>query len=459
LKRPHSRRAGSFQAIHELAREHEPPAWSLYDHSTEKRRPLLRFRDPYSKEVFMFRPKLLFTAALTMLFTLASLAAAQNHDDKYITGGSVLYKVDGTLGTATTIFDNTGTAYDMAMDIDNKSLWFGQSGSPGGLFKVDLTTLAITTMILDSMALSSPRDMVLNQDGDLVFTSTTDIYKYSGGKITTIATAPATATNWYGGMEIDIDTGRYVLQAKNSPYALIAIDDAGTIATLGTGGNPRYSITQDIRTGDWYQGSFSSLYLLKQGTSSFVQVTLSGASAYYYALACDRASAANPRIVSLHNNGATTSRLNYTDLTSYVVTLTTLNFGIYNYETEFFRGNDLCTAKTGTGKWSINLSLPNEAGKNYVMAMSLTGVRPGIPLPDGRRINLALDGLTILTIQNLIPTIFNPGPGALSATGQAAGWLDVNGLPPLSGVRVWVEALVVGPGSIGTIVDPVGITL
>jgi hypothetical protein len=407
----------------------------------------------------MFRPNLLFTAALMMLFILATLAAAQNHGDKYITGGSVMYLVDGTLGTATTIFDNTGTAYDMAMDIDNKSLWFGQSGSPGGLFKVDLTTLAVTTIIQDTMTLSTPRDMVMNQDGDLVFTSATAIYKYSGSTITTITTAPSTATNWYGGLEVDIDTGKYVLQAKNSPYALIAIDDAGTITTLGTGGSPRYSITQDIRTGDWYQGSFSSLYLLKQGTSTFVQVTLTGGAAYYYALACDRASAAKPRIVSLHNNGASTSRLNYTDLASYAVTLTTLNFGIYNYETEFFRGNDLCTAKTGPGKWAINLSLPGEAGMNYVMALSLTGVRPGIPLPDGRRINLALDGLTILTIQNLIPGIFNPGPGALSATGQATGKLDVSGLPPLSGVRVWIEALVVGKGSIGTIVDPVGITL
>ena len=72
----------------------------------------------------------LLIAALLVVSLMATWGTAQYHDDKYITCGSVLQLVDGTLGTATTIFDNNGTAYDMAMDVDNKSLWFGQ---PGGL--------------------------------------------------------------------------------------------------------------------------------------------------------------------------------------------------------------------------------------------------------------------------------------------------------------------------------------
>ena len=403
----------------------------------------------------MIRHRVCFVAVSLVLSLMATWATAQYHDDKYITCGTVLQLVDATAGTATTIFDNGGTTYDMAMDVDNQSLWFGQ---PNGLYKVDLNTLAVTTIIVDSMTLSSPRDMVMNQDGDLIYTSATAIYKYSFGTITTIANAPSGASNWYGGLEVDIDTGHYVLQAKTSPYVMLDIDDVGTINTLGTGGNPRYSITQDITTGDWYQGSFSSLYLLQPTTSTFVSVTLTG-SAYYYALACDRASAASRRIVSIHNNGSSTSRLNYTDLATYTATLTTLNFGIYNYETEFYRGNDFCSVRTGQASWALKLNLPGEVGKGYVMALSMSGVRPGVTLPDGRRINLTLDTLSLLTVNNLIPSIFNPGTGILNARGEAAGTLNVGALGSLKGMRVWAEALVLDRGTIGTIVDPIGITL
>jgi hypothetical protein len=403
----------------------------------------------------MVRRCTLLIAALLVVSFMATWGTAQYHDDKYITCGTVLQLVDATLGTASTIFDNNGTAYDMAMDVDNRSLWFGQTG---GLYKVDLLTLAVTTMIQDAV-LSSPRDMVLNEDGDLMVTTTIALYKYSGGKITTVATAPSTATNWYGGMEIDIDTGKYVLQSKNSPYPLISIDDKGVITTLGTGGNPRYSIVQDLRTGDWYQGSFTALYVLKQGTSSFAAVTQTGASPYWYAMAIDRASAANPRILSIHNNGGSTSKLNYIDLGSYAVTLTTLNFGIYNYETEIYRSKNLCSVNVGSRQWAFLMSFPGEVGKGYVIALSLSGVRPGINLPDGRRINLAFDVLSYLTLSNLIPTIFNPGPGVLNANGEAKAVLDVSGLPPLGGLRVWAEALVLDKGVMGPIADPVGLTV
>lgn len=399
------------------------------------------------------------------LFIVASPGAAQYHVPQYATGGSVMYLVDGNTLSVSTIFDNYGTAYGITMDTDNKSLWFGQSSASGGIYKWDVGTMAVTTILADTINFNTPYDMIVNQDGDLVLTSRTSnsvygLFKVSGGNVTTIATAPSAATTWYGGLEIDIDTGKYVLQAKNSPYALIAIDDAGVITTLGTGGNPRYSITQDYTTGTWYQGSFSSLFKLTTGSSTFVQVTLTGPTiGYFYAIACDRASAANPRMVGLHNNGAATSILNFIDLTTGAVTAKTVNQYIYNYEIEFCRGRNLCTVKTGTGKWDINLSFPGEAGKGYAVGMSLSGVRPGIILMDGRKINLAIDVLTALTVNNLIPSIFNPGTLTLDANGEAKAGLDVSSLGTLGGLRIWIEALLIDKGRIGTIADPVGITL
>ncbi len=393
--------------------------------------------------------------AVCAIVTLAMTGATQHHDDKYIVCGATLGLVDGTTGTLTTIYDNAGTAYDAVMDVDNRSLWFIESG---GIMKVDVITNAVTT-ILPTAGLTSPYDLALNQDADLVIADGNSILKLTGAGLSTIATAPTAAGSLAGGLEIDIDTGHYVVQSKSSPNALFAIDDAGTITTLGTGGSPRWSIAQDIITGDWYQGSFSALYKLQKPTSTFVATTLSGGAAYFYAFASDRASDANRRFVSIHNNGSTTSRFNYIDVTTHAVTLTTLNHAIYNYETEIYRSRDFCSVKTAPGKWTLLLNLPTKAGQSYVMALSLTGVRPATLLPDGRRIPLAIDPLTVLTLNNQIPTIFQPGSGVLGATGTGIGSLDVSSLPPLPGIRVWAAAVVLGTSSVDTIVDPIGINL
>lgn len=413
--------------------------------------------------------------SLALLGLLGGLAAAQYHDAKYVTGYTTINLFDGTgtTNTITTLYDNGGTCYGMAMDPDNKSLWFLDSGTGSGLYKLDLNTLSITTFISNTLSLYYPRDLVVNQDGDLVLAAqmrvgTATLYgllKYSGGSLTTIVMAPTVATNWYGGMEIDIDSGKYVVQSRTSPYSLLAIDDAGTITTIGTGGNPRYSITQDISTGDWYQGSFTSLYQLKKGASTFATVSLSSSgSKYYYAIAADRASAASSRILSAYGGsttGTTPAYVFYTDIStspSVVTSISGLGY-LRSYEMDFFRGRNLCTTKTGPGKWNVNLSFPNEANQGYLVALSLTGVRPAIVLNDGRKINLAVDVLTVLSLNNNLGTFFNSGPLVLDANGEATASIDVSSLGSLGGVRVWAEAVVFGKGVFGTIADPVGITM
>jgi len=408
---------------------------------------------------------------------MASLGTAQYHDAKYITGYNTIKLFDGT-GTTSTIsqlYDNLGYCYGMAMAPDNKSLWFCDSGTgTSGLHKLDLKTLAITTFVTNTMTLYYPRDVVVNQDGDLVITSygkngstyEYNLLKYSGGSLTKICPTQLNTSNWYGGMEIGIDSGKYTIQARQSPYYLIEIDEAGTITTLGSGGAPRYSITQDIKTGDWYQGSFTSLYKLAKGTTAFASVALTPTtSKYYYALAMDRASAAKSRIVSTYGgstSGTSPAYVFYTDITTSPAVVTSISALGYlrSYEMEFHRGNNLCTAKTGAGKWDINLSFPSEASMGYIVAMSFTGVRPAMhTLGDGRTINLAFDMLTFLSVNNLLGFYFNPGPGALDAAGEATASIDVSSLGSLGGIRVWIEAAVFQGGVFGTIADPVGITM
>jgi len=400
------------------------------------------------------------------------MSFAQVHHAKYIGSGNHLHLAEGsgavtTLYAAPTAFNNI---MGMAMDADNRSLWFCNGvDTTGGIFNLDLTSLAVTTLLKgDPVTLYHPRDLIMNQDGDLVFTNmyaaTTSpttvrvygLFKYSLGKLTTLATAPR-KVYWYGGLEIDIDNGMYTLMESADVVSglFLQVDDNGVVNTLVRSGiSARYSISQDIRTGDWYIGSFGHYYQVKKGSPRATSIT-PASTAHYYAMAFDRASAPRSRIVSMYKN-----HLYYTDLATRVVTSVTLAYDtIIKRELEFYRGRNVATTKTGPGAWTIHLSFPWDAGENYALGLGYSGVRPGVQLPDGRVINLAPDALTFLSVNNLLGNLFNPGPLELDSRGEARAALDVSSLGSLGGLRVWIQCLVVHKNSIGIIADPVGLTL
>jgi hypothetical protein len=117
---------------------------------------------------------------------------------------------------------------------------------------------------------------------------------------------------------------------------------------------------------------------------------------------------------------------------------------------DFYRGRHLQTVKSGPHRWDIRISCPRSPGYGYALAASLSGVRPGIPLSDGRRINLVADALTHLTLHNRLPGIFHPGPAVLDARGEARGLLDLASLKPPPGgfgIPVWIAVAVLDPQS------------
>ena len=65
-------------------------------------------------------------------------------------------------------------------------------------------------------------------------------------------------------------------------------------------------------------------------------------------------------------------------------------------------------------------------------------------------INLNVDMVTLLTLGNLVPTIWNAGPGTLDAAGEARGLLDLDFIGGL-GVPLWIAWIVLDPAA------PVGI--
>ena len=67
-------------------------------------------------------------------------------------------------------------------------------------------------------------------------------------------------------------------------------------------------------------------------------------------------------------------------------------------------------------------------------------------LPDGRRIYLVPDALTVLSARNALQPFFQPGPLMLDANGEATGNLDLSGIGPL-GRPIWIAVAVLDPNA------------
>ncbi len=404
-------------------------------------------------------------AAIAAVVSLASPGAAQDHAGSYLTVGATITRVDAG-GAVTTLYDNPGICHGVTMDVDNRTAWFGHTlgANQSGLFRLDLATNAVTTVLVDANVAYGPRDLAIDGNGDLLFTSLSRapsnpnvfdyrLFKRTGQTITTIAVAPAGA-RWFGGMAIDVTSGHAVVQdrATTSPAGpLVQIDGAGVVTTLAAGLDPRYSIAQDPVSADWYSGSFGTYAVVSGGVATTVTP---GSFAVYYAMALDRASAIAPRIVSQNDD-----TLWFTDIATGVVTPVALQASTgTRYELAFERGRNLATVRTAPGRWTIHVSFPGEAGNRYVLAASLAGTSPAIPLGDGRRIPLAPDPLVTLTLQDLIKPLFDPGPRVLDAAGEATGSLDLSAFSTL-GVPLTLAGLTLSTSGVATIADPIVVRL
>jgi len=105
----------------------------------------------------------------------------------------------------------------------------------------------------------------------------------------------------------------------------------------------------------------------------------------------------------------------------------------------------------------LRLSFPGEPGRPFVVGLSLTGMRPGVPLPDGRTIPLAVDALTVLGLAGGVPGLITNTVGVLSARGEATVRLNLSALGPAArGVKIWAAAMVLDPGASSGIAHLVG---
>ncbi|MBN2491241.1 MAG: hypothetical protein JXQ29_10385 [Planctomycetes bacterium] len=412
------------------------------------------------------RHALLAAAILLILGPGMSFAQPSGADLLSVDSGGCLWKTTPT-GNATRLLALPAVAHGLCVHHDNTLLYITQSGSPGQIVQFDPVNRVVVT-VFNSPTLT-PYEVIQNADGDLVFTGAAPgplfgLFKLSGGQVSTIITTVqlgVQTTSLSAGLGINVDTGNYLLVGgAYAPWAgqkVWDVSDIGVVVTLGSSGNSRYSHTQDPDTGDIYIGGYQEIFVLKRGMPD--ANTLLFGPADFYAITMERSSA--PQSVIVSRSAAYIHRIDVGSLaiTSVIVP----NSGSTTYETVFEQHRTLATVKTGPRRWQIKLNFgPSEARYRYLLALSLHGVRPAAKLPDGRRIHLMPDDLTVLSLRDQLPAYFNPGLGILDPAGCATGWLDVSTLPappPLFRLPVYIAALTVGPNGVSQISKPVTLLL
>lgn len=355
-------------------------------------------------------------------------------------------------------------------------------------------------------------NMVMDQNGDVLFsnyrydrvTSPTTTYWYtrcvmkmdrSTNLISTLLTTlqvPGMDSDYFGNLNVDIDTGKLLISCSESettpttiryPVLTLNPEDGYNAANLGywndgsTYGwsNYSYNLPQNHRTGDlegpYYYVSSSStaygrIYGLKPGSASlttiasFPRAAYPGTSSFYmYSGKYDLQTAARPLYQANSYVSSQGDWLVGHDVLNgwQPVTVTTLmdstltpgyNYYYGQYNFEFLGGRHIQTTKISANKWAVLISVPHHPGKPYVCVLGLSGVRPGIALPSGRNINMNWDTLMYLTLSNMIPNLFNPGPLFLDKSGNAKASVDVNPLSPPKngfGLPLWIGVAVLDP--------------
>ncbi len=418
------------------------------------------------------------TLVLTALIAAgATSVAAQPHALGHVAAGlSNLHAISSSAQVTTRALP--GFHYAVAMDRDNRAV-LAHDFTSGAILRFDPATLAVLGTAYAHPLLANfgaVQSMAFDSNGTFVFASAVagseGIYRFtsSSNLSTVISAALATEFTDVRDAIVDIDTGEW-LAAEASTQALYRVRrDGVAFTTVATGLGVRYGVTQDVVTGDVYVGTCcgtgsggQSLGRVPRGQSMPVvfldHPTLRGG----YAPTMDRASAAGRSLVTATwADGATTGSdgIWRVDVATAAVTkLASINVpGFSNtYHVVPAFGRNLQATRTGAGRWAIDVRFPGQGSRAYYVVPSLSGTRAGVPLPDGRRIPLNVDGLSAAAINGLLGPLWTGYTGSLQ-NGDATATLDLGALlPSVLGARIWFGALVLDPAAplgIAVVADP-----
>lgn len=407
--------------------------------------------------------------SLTVCLLMSCFVGAQYHTGGYfgVTWGSasVAYGVRSDLqGKVTTMQLGTVSHYDCEMAADNKLVLVSDS-TTGAIWMIDPFSMSVVgTLFADGALRSTAYGLEYDHNGDLYLFTSSQLFRIQvPGGLTTVTSG----SFGLGNGTIDVRTGELLIAAGSN---LMRVDrQTGKATTLGTGFMSRYGdAAQDPLTGSVYVSTCCgtstvprSLDVLPPGktvsTIYLASPTLLGA----YGPQMDRVSAATTRIVTGCYRSSSTAQSGgiwYIDVNSSA-TQKVASFATTTVaDVTFIEGRNIHSTRTAPGRYSVNISLPADASRSYVMGVGFTGVVPALPLPDGRRIPLVLDDLALLSVRGLLAPLVSGTVGALDAFGRATARIDVSSLyPGIRGLVVWMVVLTIDPKAplgISTITDP-----
>jgi len=423
------------------------------------------------------------TIFLFGILTIAHQAAAQFHTAPWtlIGGSAPVARIDAK-GTITTVIPTSAIPSNMGVlcgtvDIDDQSMVIGfvQSSSPygdppsGGVLLVNRGGMILKTVSTSSVQIV---DLIVDDDGSYLGVGflyrgnqkySTPLLRISRtGLITTIHSG---FNRLFQGVQVDIDSGDYRV-VDNQPGVLLGIDRSGkavtTVATLSMWSG---SLRQHAGDGSLYfpnsLGQSSAPSVLRASRSGMVTTFLGTSSSLGWctSLHWDRVSARHRRLAACVGPTSFGSGLCFIDEQTRVVTPWAAQ---YTYARALVPPREVASLRTAPGRWRFGLHFAGHAGKAYAMGFSLQGVRPHIPLGDGRRIQLAFDAITALSLSGRLAPILTHNLGILAPTDRAAVDLDVHALPGVAGINLYGLAVVLDPAAprgVAIIADPIRVRL
>jgi len=388
-------------------------------------------------------PGAVFVALAGLSLTIAVPGLAQPRPGDYVLGyrGSNssrwdLAYLDRSTGKLTSLtWSNEKTAI-VTMARDNRDLRSVSYQYPGYLLNttpagVRSTVLKLPGHTILDMAVA----MELDQDGNyLIAQLPLHVFLAIGSALQTITTT--SLADIVRGVTIDQDTGDYILATTSSTMTignLLRInrfDRRRTTLASGSVNVLGWEVHFEPRTGGF----------VVHCSNGLCRVDRSGRPTSVVSTQNIRAFSIDPETGHLH------CLVGYSLVTEYSPqgkAIRTFNSG-GNWDCiELYGSREICgrgTAHPGS-TYTLDLSFPAAgAGKTYVAALSLSGLRPGISLADGRRINIVPDALFFQTLKGDIPGVTQGISGRLGAGGAATVILTLpRGIPP--GVRIRATAV------------------
>jgi len=358
-------------------------------------------------------------------------------------GGSGLFSVDATTGSASTVFGSPpgGFVNWVVMDYDNRQMMVVTGNQTNGMLLRVTPQGAVTSLATVSLG-TSPNGIDLDQDGTYLVTGTNSsnlgvfLRVTSGGMVNSVLSSTPSRVN---NVIIDQDNGDYMLALWSTGQLWRVNRHTHSVTTLATGMGSVSAVDHEPRTGNLVVTSFSPRLCFVIGPSGGIlrsfnishdhAIKVDDETGNYWMAGFSGVGVYSPTGTVIRSYGSPLGRWTSVEV----------------YGSRKVVGSGSALAGT---TYSLQFSFPLAGpGAPYIGALSLVGHRPGIPIGAGRVVNLAPDDLTLLMLRlGDIPGLTSGFQGRLGINATAVARINIPpGFP--AGIRLFATAVAVSPNA------------